>query len=576
MNHVGITGGCATCHNGNNALGKASYAKHPVTVQACETCHSKTNFTAWGPGTPMNHVGIVTGCATCHDGNIALGKASYAKHVPTTQSCEFCHKTTGFTAWGPGTPMNHTGITAGCATCHNGTQALGKASYAKHVPTTLSCETCHSPTNFTAWGPGTPMNHVGITSGCASCHNGNLAMGAKGGTVYPTHTPFTVGCEVCHSPTNFTAWGPGTKMNHLGAGGITLTGGPCATCHNGTIAIPKNKGHKVTTQDCYKCHTSFTNIKQANAELPPILKPLAAVAAPLLIGKKVDHSQVKGTCASCHNGTTAAGKIPTHMPTSATCDACHNSMAWKPVRMEHSQAIGTCASCHTGKYPLARQKPATHIQSSALCESCHVVARFKPAVKVDHTQVSGACSACHNGTMAKGKPTTHVASTMLCASCHTTTAFKPATRVDHTQALGTCSTCHNGIKAKGKNSGHFLTNRQCESCHTTTVFKPSTFRHQSAMYSGEHAVALTCTNCHTGNAEIVPWRAPAFAPNCAACHISSYKPGAHKKFETPTTGLYTASELRDCTGACHLYTDNTLTKVKTARTGKHRVNRNAW
>jgi hypothetical protein len=263
------------------------------------------------------------------------------------------------------------------------------------------------------------------------------------------------------------------------------------------------------------------------------------------------------------------------MPTTIVYESCRVTTAFKPARMDHTQTSGACASCH-GKYPPARGKTTTHIQSTVLCEACHTSARFKPAVKVDHSQVIGTCSACHNGTTAKGKNATHIASTVACANCHTTAAFKPATRVDHTQVLGSCNTCHNGTRAKGKNTGHFVTNRQCDYCHTTTVFKPSTFRHLSATYPGDHAVALMCTNCHTGNAELVPWRTPAYAPNCAACHTSNYKPGSHKKFDTPTTGLYTVSELRDCTGACHLYTDNTLTKIKTARTGKHRVNRNAW
>jgi hypothetical protein len=39
--HAGITTGCVSCHNGTNAIGKINYsAGHPVTSDACETCHS--------------------------------------------------------------------------------------------------------------------------------------------------------------------------------------------------------------------------------------------------------------------------------------------------------------------------------------------------------------------------------------------------------------------------------------------------------------------------------------------------------------------------------------------------------
>jgi hypothetical protein len=44
--HVGITTGCVSCHDGTHATGKINYAAgHPVTSDACETCHSiNTNF----------------------------------------------------------------------------------------------------------------------------------------------------------------------------------------------------------------------------------------------------------------------------------------------------------------------------------------------------------------------------------------------------------------------------------------------------------------------------------------------------------------------------------------------------
>ena len=55
MNHTGITGNCASCHNGSTATGKPS--NHFPTTLDCSTCHLST--TAFGPGTAMNHTGIV-------------------------------------------------------------------------------------------------------------------------------------------------------------------------------------------------------------------------------------------------------------------------------------------------------------------------------------------------------------------------------------------------------------------------------------------------------------------------------------------------------------------------------------
>jgi hypothetical protein len=47
------------------------------------------------------------------------------------------------------------------------------------------------------------------------------------------------------------------------------------------------------------------------------------------------------------------------------------------------------------------------------------------------------------------------------------------------------------------------------------------------------------------------------------------------KVASPRT-LYTVSELRDCTGACHTYTDASLTRIQTSRTGHHRVSSSEW
>ncbi|MEQ1648837.1 MAG: hypothetical protein ABL898_09655, partial [Hyphomicrobiaceae bacterium] len=60
--------------------------------------------------------------------------------------------------------MDHTGITSGCATCHNSIKAKGKPT--SHVVTTAACESCHKSTVTFA---GATFSHAGIVSGCASC-----------------------------------------------------------------------------------------------------------------------------------------------------------------------------------------------------------------------------------------------------------------------------------------------------------------------------------------------------------------------------------------------------------------------
>jgi hypothetical protein len=92
----------------------------------------------------------------------------------------------------------------------------------------------------------------------------------------------------------------------------------------------------------------------------------------------------------------------------------------------------------------------------------------------------------------------------------------------------------------------------------------------------DHGPSLECSSCHTTNAQTMAWKFPAFQPNCAACHVSNYRPMAHPKFQRPMTVYYTAAELRDCTGSCHIYADSTQRTIVTRRFGEHRANRGGW
>ena len=149
-------------------------------------------------------------------------------------------------------------------------------------------------------------------------------------------------------------------------------------------------------------------------------------------------------------------------------------------------------------------------------------------------------------------------------------AWLPAS-FNHDNITGSCGSCHNGTSATGKNTGHFVTARDCVECHTTTVWTPSTFVHTTGNYPGDHRAALACTDCHGGNTEAVTWRSAAYQPDCAGCHSNRFSPGDHpNKIQTPQT-RYTVSELRDCSGPCHTYTDATMTVIASRHNAQHRV-----
>ena len=358
---------------------------------------------------------------------------------------------------------------------------------------------------FDHFTTGWPLENSHRNAACADCHVGGVFQG----------TPRE--CAACHSRAGLVK-ATGTPVNHIS-----------------------------TTQDCAACHreTAWSFVA------------------------RVDHTQVMGSCASCHNGRKASGKSPGHPPSGDQCEACHQSNAWLPAGFDHDTVTGNCASCHNGQ--TATGKPLGHVPSGNSCEDCHSSNGWTPAV-FDHGGVApGTCSNCHNGVMATGKPNGHIITLGQCDACHTTVAWLPAT-FNHDNITGSCSSCHNGTTATGKPSGHFITARDCNECHSSDFWSPLTFVHASPGYPGDHRAALQCADCHGGNSEAVTWSTPAYAPDCAGCHAGDFRPGEHRKTQSPATN-YTASELRDCTGACHVYADSTLTLISDRKNGpEHRVN----
>src|ERR1700680_4711561 len=99
-------------------------------------------------------------------------------------------------------------------------------------------------------------------------------------------------CESCHANAMFK----GTPKQ-------------CGACHGvGTVirATSKPANHILSTDQCESCHT------------PIAWKPAV----------NFDHTQARGSCSSCHNGTQAQGKGPTHLVTDLECDACHTTLSW--------------------------------------------------------------------------------------------------------------------------------------------------------------------------------------------------------------------------------------------------------
>jgi hypothetical protein len=80
-------------------------------------------------------------------------------------------------------------------------------------------------------------------------------------------------------------------------------------------------------------------------------------------------------------------------------------------------------------------------------------------------------------------------------------------------------------------------------------------------------VAIACTGCHSTGTEQVTYPAPAHAGTCAGCHARDYVATGHLK--TVKGQPYTVGELANCSGACHVYSDATLTTIVRSQPGPH-------
>jgi CDGSH-type Zn-finger protein len=590
---------CASCHGaGKTFVGtpavKVLPSNHiPTGTIACDGCHSKTNFTTFvipnssGTAPPSMVHSLVSSivCSTCHEkGKSFVGtpavvvrpinKANGQAHVPGGE-CSTCHASTTSFKGAQDLPANHIPIPA--ADNNN-------------------CALCHTTGNYSQY----VMNHVNITNNCALCHGAGKSfanMAPPELKVPPTtpraHIPFgTIACEACHTPTVFTTFS-GTIMKHAAVRAMT-----CMSCHEAGMNWLTNVGKKLWVRpgdhankparaapnDCDNsgCHsTKDKHGFRRTAPVDPSIKTATragavagATTATLARPGGFNHRRAAGTtCVTCHDQASGIGKLTTHMATSNSCENCHSTVAWLPVtRVDHSQVKGACSSCHNST--VARGKPSNHVTSNDSCENCHTTNAWTPA-RFDHAGVSaGTCKTCHDGVHAAGLPVNHVPTAEQCDACHGVLMWKPA-KVDHTQLKANCASCHNNSIATGLSSTHMSTSRDCSTCHSYADWTVIKFTHASAAYPGEHRVTLTCASCHTSNTDQIPYASAADAGSCGGCHAKTFKPTLHLK--TADGATYTASELKNCAGACHTYTDANLSTVSKQQPGPyHRVSDGAF
>ena len=596
MVHTGFTTNCITCHGaGLTFVGtpatKVFPANHiPTATIACEGCHSNSVFTTFvfanksgtSPSAMVHSTVTSIACSACHEAGKSWAGTPATVLRPAKKANGSTHVATGE-----------------CSSCHlNTTSFKGAVDYPPdHIPNpggaASNCNSCHTTGVFSAY----VMSHAGITNGCKTCHGYNHATFAgvwtKALTVppagpsghIPTNPPNSttrdITCESCHSASVFTTFA-GTVMRHA-----FVTTMQCMACHERGMTWKTNTGVRLWVRpsanhyagiDCTTgCHEHSARDKRAvrrtaGAASGAVARASTGIGAATALSRSAagfDHRRVAAaTCVSCHGPTSGSGKPAGHIATSDRCESCHNTVAWLPVTLvDHTQVTGTCVSCHNGT--VAKTKGKNHIASSNSCETCHTTNAWTPA-RFDHVGVvAHTCKTCHDSLHATGLPADHVPTAAQCDTCHGTLAWKPA-KLDHTTLIANCVSCHNNTIALGVPAVHMSTQRDCATCHSYSDWTVLHFVHVSAAYPGEHKAVLACAACHTSNTDQIPWASSADKGSCAGCHAKDFKPDRHPKISGGA--MYTASELHDCSGACHVYSDATLGKtVKSVPGPYHRV-----
>ncbi len=602
MDHTGISGGCASCH----ADGKGPFRGVPgsavpalVTENTphtphipiggldCSQCHKSTTTPGGFAGTAMNHTGISSNCASCHENtpaNIAYyGVTTKMVVRPPTSGAQ----PDPVTVIDPNHPQD---LSQDCSLCH-GSTANFNTSITKptnHIPSgTTVCTNCHLGSTAPYAPANTVMNHTGFTASCAACHGSGLSFygtaqteaggqplqppgspGYGGRALTGTHIPYgSTDCSACHS------------SSQTSAGGFQITSNPVMTA----------AAHKaVASLTCASCHA----YGDATA--------WAGVTATVVPG-------------GSSGGAAGSGQ---HIPYgSADCGTCH-------ANASPNFAVGGFVVTATPKLDANGHAAVT----SVACATCHgsAVASVgwqglttpSPLVTALSNHLpfgSASCSGCHgsnfvtNGFHISGTPGT------------ATPVMSVASHAVATGALGnTCMTCHDGVANPGalnfqgvagniylrpgsaamglspNDSGHTaghtngdgisLATGDCVSCHTTSP----PFQATANGLPGNHiplAGTTGCaTNCHkngysTTTTQMVHTDPLVSGEACSGCHNAASTtfygagPGSGgQPFQipgtvgTPGSGNHMPVGSADCK-SCHTTLSQAISSYGTTGTG---------
>lgn len=423
---------------------------------------------------------------------------------------------------------------------------------------------------------------------------GNL-FEVNGTTVNP-HGSLDLGCESCHTSSDWKTLKKKLLFNHTSTG-FPLENrhdGPgCTECHNSLdFSIQDNRCSSCHTDihdgllgdDCQRCHSTTGWID------PLTLRHMHDQTDFPLIGT---HSTVD--CQACHT----AGQ---YRALSIECSSCHYDSYLNTTDPSHADAgfSVACNECHGVSssswnrlekgYVHPASFPLTGGHNLSECSVCHLPG-------VSYASVPRECFGCHEQVYRDAPDPDHDGSAfpVTCEQCHTINSWLPA-EYDHTLSsfqltgahlLADCSMCHSagytGTPSEcmachasefsgAANPVHSTPSfdLDCSVCHTTTAWQPSFFDHNvqtSYLIEGAH-LQLDCGVCHSGgiyagtssecigchredylNVEDPDHQQDGYPENCLICHTQFVWTDIqfnHDLTEFPLTGAHQALDCNDC------------------------------
>src|SRR5207248_1007000 len=181
-----------------------------------------------------------------------------------------------------------------------------------------------------------------------------------------------------------------------------------------------------------------------------------------------DHTQARGSCSTCHNGTMAQGKGPTHIVTDLECDACHTTLSWAGAMFTHVGVTSGCATCHDGVHAdglAANHFPIGSGCAAVPCEACHSTTEFT---------TWAVATMSHPAAVALSRASCHETANFVGMHPSTDTAAgdsRPSAKLDSLHpTTGDCSQCHDTTtfsQSASRPANHIPTSAPCPQCHTT-------------------------------------------------------------------------------------------------------------